>query len=208
MFKNRLQYYTQRSNIDLPFYSVINEGSQHSPLFWVTVLVDRETYTSSNTCSHQKFVEQDVAKFALECILTKTKIEGSLLITKDKLKDKLFDASLHKEEDFIYGTESLRAGNLVGRMVENHNVQSANVTITVQVVNVQTSETLGTSLGLLLLHHPFKRPEPEPSSETVNLPISFVPPVLRQLSGVSTSTSKKQRKNKDKANKRFLADAK
>ncbi|KAK1578026.1 hypothetical protein Q3G72_026969 [Acer saccharum] len=78
----------------------------------------------------------------------------------DKSKDKLFDASLHKEEDFIYGTKSLGAGNLVGRMVENHNVQYVNVTITVQVANVQTSATPGTSLGLPLPHHPFRRPEP------------------------------------------------
>ena len=81
------------------------------------------------------------------------------------------------------------------------------MTIIVQVANVQTSATPGTSLGLPLPHHPFRRPEPEPSSETVNLPISFVPPVLRQPSGIGTSTSKKQRKNKDKPNDRFLTDA-
>ena len=46
-----------------------------------------------------------------------------MLIFQDKSKDKLFDASLHKKEDFIYGIESLGAGNLVGHMVENHNVQ-------------------------------------------------------------------------------------
>ncbi|KAL5761687.1 hypothetical protein ACOSP7_017951 [Xanthoceras sorbifolium] len=68
MYKNRLQEYTQRSLITLPLYQTINEGFQHAPEFRPTVMVDGETYISSNTFSHRKAVEQDVAKLALECI--------------------------------------------------------------------------------------------------------------------------------------------
>ncbi|KAK1550648.1 hypothetical protein Q3G72_022449 [Acer saccharum] len=63
--------------------------------------------------------------------------------------------------------------------------------------------TSGTSLGLPLPHHQFKKPEAKSSSK---IPISFVPPILQQPLTVGTNTSKKWRKNKDKANKRFLAD--
>ncbi|KAK3218426.1 hypothetical protein Dsin_012396 [Dipteronia sinensis] len=101
--------------------------------------------------------------------------------------------------------------NVLAANVQDANVQDANVTANVQAANVtanmQTSATPGTSLGLTLPHHQFKIPKAEPSSETVNLPISFVPSVLQQPSGVGPSTSKKRRKNKNKANKRFRADA-
>ncbi|KAL5759426.1 hypothetical protein ACOSP7_017949 [Xanthoceras sorbifolium] len=75
MHKNRLQEYTRRSLTALPLYQTINEGFQHAPEFRSTVMVDGETYTSSNTCSHRKAAEQDVAKLALECILKKIKNE-------------------------------------------------------------------------------------------------------------------------------------
>ncbi|KAL5826317.1 hypothetical protein ACOSQ4_018114 [Xanthoceras sorbifolium] len=75
MHKNRLQEYTQRSLSALPLYQTINEGFQHAPEFRSTVMVDGETYTSSNTFSHRKAAEQDVAKLALECISKKIKNE-------------------------------------------------------------------------------------------------------------------------------------
>ncbi|KAH7574862.1 hypothetical protein JRO89_XS02G0014300 [Xanthoceras sorbifolium] len=40
-----------------------------------TVMVDGKTYTSSNTFSHRKAAEQDVAKLALKCISKKIKNE-------------------------------------------------------------------------------------------------------------------------------------
>ncbi|TXG69959.1 hypothetical protein EZV62_004894 [Acer yangbiense] len=418
MHKNRLQEYAQRSSIALPIYQTVNEGYQHAPRFRATVLVDGETYTSSNTYSHRKAAEQDVAKLALECISKKIKDEGSPLIieAKDeflmdaiycksilnefavkmtlerpnyntiqpegslpafisylvfndvtytgevgkskkeaeqlaaravirsllgtsgfgtilfeiiKSKGKLFDA-LRKVKGFNYGpygteiqtaivtanvqtanvqtpnvalnvqtpnvahnlqtpnvtanveaanvtanvqdanvqtpnvahnvqtpsvTANVQAANVTANVqaanvhaanvhaanvqdasvqdanvhaanvqaanvqdanvhaanVQDANVHAANVTANVQASNVtanmQTSATPGTSLGLPLPHHQFKIPKAEPSSETVNLPISFVPSVLQQPSGVGPSTSKKRRKNKNKANKRFRADA-
>ncbi|KAK2652434.1 hypothetical protein Ddye_012290 [Dipteronia dyeriana] len=378
MHKNRLQEYAQRSSIALPIYQTVNEGYQHAPRFRATVLVDGETYTSSNTYSHRKAAEQDVAKLALECISKKIKDEGSPLIIEDaiycksilnefavkmtlqrptyntiqpegslpafisylvfndvtytgevgkskkeaeqlaaravirsllgtsgfgtilfeiiKSKGKLFDA-LRKVKDFNYGTEmqtaivthnvqtpnaahnvqtpnaacnvqtpsvahNVQAANVTANVHAAHNVQTANVTHNVQASNVQdanvqdanvqdanvhtanvtanvqaanvttnvqaanvaanvtanvqaanvtanmqTSATPGTSLGLSLPYHQFKIPKAESSSETVNLPISFVPSVLQQPSGVGPSTSKKRRKNKNKANKRFRADA-
>ncbi|KAK1577975.1 hypothetical protein Q3G72_026565 [Acer saccharum] len=368
MHKNRLQEYAQRSSIALPIYQTVNEGYQHAPRFRATVLVDGETYTSSNTYSHRKAAEQDVAKLALECISKKIKDEGSPLIIEDaiycksilnefavkmtlerptyntiqpegslpafisylvfndvtytgevgkskkeaeqlaaravirsllgtsgfgtilfeiiKSKGKLFDA-LRKVKGFNYGpygteiqtaivthnvqtanvahnvqtpnvahnlqtpnvTANVEAANVTANVKDANvqtpnvahnvqtpsvtaNVQAANVTANVQDANVQTpnvahnvqtpsvtanasnvtanmqtSATPGTSLGLPLPHHQFKIPKAEPSSETVNLPISFVPSVLQQPSGVGPSTSKKRRKNKNKANKRFRADA-
>ncbi|KAI9160167.1 hypothetical protein LWI28_005696 [Acer negundo] len=353
MHKNRLQEYAQRSSIALPIYQTVNEGYQHAPRFRATVLVDGETYTSSNTYSHRKAAEQDVAKLALECISKKIKDEGSPLIIEDaiycksilnefavkmtlerptyntiqpegslpafisylvfndvtytgevgkskkeaeqlaaravirsllgtsgfgtilfeiiKSKGKLFDA-LRKVKDFNYGpygteiqtaivTHNVQTANVqTPNVVHNvqtpnvaHNVQAANVTANVQDANVhaanvtanvqdanvhaanvtanlqdanvhaanitanvqasnvtanmQTNATPGTSLGLPLQHHQFKIPKAEPSSKTVDLPISFVPSVLQQPSGVGPSTSKKRRKNKNKANKRFRADA-
>ncbi|KAL5743429.1 hypothetical protein ACOSQ2_026545 [Xanthoceras sorbifolium] len=320
MHKNRLQEYTQRSLIALPVYQTINEGFQHAPKFRSTVMVDGETYTSSNTFSHRKAAEQDVAKLALECISKKIKTEECPLIIEDtifcksilnefavkmnlerptyntiqpegslpvfisslvfngatyngevgkskkeaeqlaaravirsllgtsgfgtllfeiiKSKVKMF-AALRKVKDFHCGTQNNgvntghSSGNLVGHAIETaivthnvetpnvthnvetpsvtHNVQTASVTHNVQTAanvagNVQSSATPGKRLGMPLLHHQFKIPKAEPSSEPVNLPISFVPPVLEQPSGVGPSTSKKRRKNKKKANKSFPAD--
>ncbi|KAL5862340.1 hypothetical protein ACOSQ3_003626 [Xanthoceras sorbifolium] len=72
------------------------------------------------------------------------------------------------------------------------NVQTASVTDNVQTAanvagDVQTSATPGKRLGMPLLHHQFKIPKAEPSSETVNLP----------------STSKKLHKNKKRLTRAF-----
>ncbi|XP_022771936.1 double-stranded RNA-binding protein 4-like isoform X2 [Durio zibethinus] len=83
MHKNRLQEFTQRSSIPLPVYQTFNEGSLHAPKFRSTVLVDGISYTSVGTFSHRKAAEQDVAKYALECISKKLKDEGCPLIRED-----------------------------------------------------------------------------------------------------------------------------
>ncbi|XWS75561.1 hypothetical protein CRYUN_Cryun01aG0100900 [Craigia yunnanensis] len=83
MHKNRLQEFTQRSSLPLPVYQTFNEGSLHAPRFKSTVLVDGISYISVDTFSHRKAAEQDVAKYALECISKKLKDEGSPLIRED-----------------------------------------------------------------------------------------------------------------------------
>lgn len=83
MHKNRLQEYTQRSSLQLPIYSTINEGYQHAPKFRSTVLVDGVQYTSPNTFLHRKEAEQDVARLAFSCIVKKIKDEGCPLVRED-----------------------------------------------------------------------------------------------------------------------------
>ncbi|XVE72196.1 hypothetical protein DITRI_Ditri11bG0019600 [Diplodiscus trichospermus] len=83
MYKNRLQEFTQRSSIPLPVYQTINEGSVHAPRFKSTVIVDGISYTSVKAFSQRKAAEQDVAKYALECISKKLKDEGCPLIRED-----------------------------------------------------------------------------------------------------------------------------
>ncbi|KAH7556958.1 hypothetical protein JRO89_XS11G0018200 [Xanthoceras sorbifolium] len=95
MHKNRLQEYTQRSLIALPVYQTINEGFQHAPKFRSTVMVDGETYTSSNTFSHRKAAEQDVAKLALECISKKIKTEECPLIIEPQSSPTLKQHAVH-----------------------------------------------------------------------------------------------------------------
>lgn len=78
--KNRLQEFTQRSSLDRPVYQIVNEGSQHAPLFRSSVLVDRFWYTSPSTFSQLKVAEQDAAKVALTGVKEKMKHEGCPLI--------------------------------------------------------------------------------------------------------------------------------
>lgn len=70
-YKNRLQEFTQRAKIQFPIYQTINEGQMHAPKFRSTVLVDGNTYISSNTFSSRRAAELDVAKVALEGISKK-----------------------------------------------------------------------------------------------------------------------------------------
>ncbi|XVF16405.1 hypothetical protein REPUB_Repub10bG0028400 [Reevesia pubescens] len=83
MHKNRLQEFAQRSSIPLPVYQTFNEGSPHAPRFRSNLVVDGICYTSRSTFSHRKAAEQDVAKYALECISKKLKDEGCPLIRED-----------------------------------------------------------------------------------------------------------------------------
>ncbi|KAH0448213.1 hypothetical protein IEQ34_022013 [Dendrobium chrysotoxum] len=57
MHKNRLQEYTQRSELSLPSYSTFNEGEPHAPKFWATVLLDEMKFTSPYIFSHRKEAE-------------------------------------------------------------------------------------------------------------------------------------------------------
>ncbi|GMY39302.1 Double-stranded RNA-binding protein 4, partial [Fagus crenata] len=77
MHKNCLQEYAQKLSIPLPVYETINEGFPHAPKFKSFVLVNGKRYLSQLTFSRRKESEQEVAKFALECI---TKDEGEPVI--------------------------------------------------------------------------------------------------------------------------------
>lgn len=83
--KNRLQEYTQKASIPLPKYQTINEGSQHSPMFRSTVIVDGVSYTSPTTFSHRKTSEQDVARIAMLHVSQKIKDEEYSLIREDTI---------------------------------------------------------------------------------------------------------------------------
>lgn len=85
MYKNRLQEFTQRSSIALPVYQTTIEGTLQAPRFRSTVLVDGTSYTSANTFSNRKTAEQDVAKYALECISKKLKDDGCPCIREDTI---------------------------------------------------------------------------------------------------------------------------
>ncbi|XVF20632.1 hypothetical protein REPUB_Repub12eG0017900 [Reevesia pubescens] len=80
MPKNRLHEFTYRSSIPLPVYQTFNVGSQK---FRSTVVVDGICYTSGSTFPNKKAAEQDIAKYALECISKKLKDEGCHIIRED-----------------------------------------------------------------------------------------------------------------------------
>ena len=97
-----------------------------------------------------------------------------------------------------------------------HKVKSpshATISAVPQSVKVQVASP-GASSGTQVLHEQ-KIPKPEPStqlisaqtsSQAVNLPIEFVPAVLPEALCVGPSSSKKRRKNKNKANKKLRSD--
>ncbi|KAJ4706936.1 Double-stranded RNA-binding protein [Melia azedarach] len=63
------------------------------------------------------------------------------------------------------------------------------------------------SAGMNLPYHQFKIPKQELSTETVSLPISFVPPGLAEPLGVGPNPTNKRRKGKRKANKKLRTDS-
>lgn len=83
MYKNRLQEYTQKSSLQLPVYTTVNEGAQHAPKFRATVLVDGMCYTSQGNFPTRKSAEQEAAKIALENIQQKMKDDGCPIIRED-----------------------------------------------------------------------------------------------------------------------------
>lgn len=89
MHKNRLQQYTQRSALPLPIYKTVNEGSTQASKFRSTVLVDGTEYTSKLTFLRRKTAEQEVAKFAFECVTNKMGSDiGGPLIHQDRIISK------------------------------------------------------------------------------------------------------------------------
>ncbi|XWS30809.1 hypothetical protein CRYUN_Cryun23aG0021800 [Craigia yunnanensis] len=275
MHKNRLQEFSQRSSIPLPVYQTFNEGSLHPPKFRSTVLVDGISYTSVNTFSHRKAAEQDVAKYALECISKKLKDEGCPLIREDTVLCKsilnefavkmnlemptyntiqsggllplfvsylvfngvtysgetgrnkkeaeqlaaraailsLLDDSKHgtflleiikskarfyvalnkvKNSSILHlGTTPAGANTLI---LNNKEVETAAVSN-----SVQTSASLQPSAGAEHPHHEFKIPKSEQVPECVDLPITFMPPVVEQASGVGENSSRKRCRKKKRA---------
>ncbi|TKY47411.1 Double-stranded RNA-binding protein 4 [Spatholobus suberectus] len=82
-YKNRLQTFTQRSNIALPVYITVNEGVQHDPKYRTKVLVDGVSYPSPNTFSQVKAAEQDGARVVLENLPVKFRAEGCPVICEN-----------------------------------------------------------------------------------------------------------------------------
>jgi len=81
--------------------------------------------------------------------------------------------------------------------------------------NVSKGSIPGAFSLMAPLRHEFKAPKQEqssqpiniePSSQTINLPIEFVPPVLQQPLGERPSSAKRRRKNKKKPNKKLRSD--
>ncbi|CAA6673116.1 unnamed protein product [Spirodela intermedia] len=83
MHKNRLQEHAQRSEIPLPLYQTINEGTPHAPQFRSSVTIDGVTFQTSQTFSQRKEAEQNVAKVALEGLSRKIEQQGCPLISSD-----------------------------------------------------------------------------------------------------------------------------
>lgn len=80
MYKQRLQNFTQKSSVSQPMYLTVNEGHSRAPKFRSRVIVNEICYVSGETFSNKLTAEEDVARYALECIEKKTKDEGCPLI--------------------------------------------------------------------------------------------------------------------------------
>lgn len=65
IYKNQLQAYAQKRNLNLPFYSCVREGSPHSLRFKATVTVDGQTFESPMFFRTLKEAEHAAAKAAL-----------------------------------------------------------------------------------------------------------------------------------------------
>lgn len=68
MYKNRLQELAQRSCFNLPAYSCIREGPDHSPRFKATVNFNGETFESPTFCSTLRQAEHAAAEVALNTL--------------------------------------------------------------------------------------------------------------------------------------------
>lgn len=80
MHKNQLQEHTQKLGLPAPVYRSTNEGFPHAPKFRSAVLVDGKEYVSKLMFSHKKEAEQEVAKYAFDCIMRRIKDERCKLI--------------------------------------------------------------------------------------------------------------------------------
>ena len=110
-----------------------------------------------------------------------------------KSKAKLYVA-LNKVKNssiFHLGTTPAGANTVI---LNNKEVETAAISN-----SVQTSASLQPSSGAERPHHKFEIIKSEQGPECVDLPISFVPPVVAQFSGVGENCSGKRRKKKKKA---------
>ncbi|KAK2637649.1 hypothetical protein Ddye_025444 [Dipteronia dyeriana] len=68
MYKNQLQELAQRSCFNLPSYSCIREGPDHSPRFKATVNFNGDAFESPNFCSTLRQAEHAAAEVALNTL--------------------------------------------------------------------------------------------------------------------------------------------
>ena len=69
-YKNRLQEWTQRNNLNLPVYHTEGKGDPHQLEFSSTVKVGDKPFPSDQCHSRLKDAEQDAAKVAYESLVT------------------------------------------------------------------------------------------------------------------------------------------
>ncbi|KAL4613866.1 hypothetical protein ACB092_07G012600 [Castanea dentata] len=183
-----LNEFALKMNLDKPTFNTVQpEGLL--PDFISTSVFNGVCYTGTHG-RNKKEAEQLAARAVIISLLGNSG-SGTILTEIIKSKEKLY-AALHKVKSASHAT----------------------ISAIPQSVEVQVASP-GASSGT----HPLqeqKIPKPEPStqlisaqtsSQAVNLPIEFVPAVLPEPSGVGSSSSKKHRKNKNKANKKVWSDA-
>ena len=69
--KSVLYEFTEKEDIQRPFFQTVKEGPCHAPRFQSTVLVANASFTSQTTFPHRKAAEEDASKVALEGLLAK-----------------------------------------------------------------------------------------------------------------------------------------
>ncbi|XP_075675438.1 double-stranded RNA-binding protein 4-like [Castanea sativa] len=183
-----LNEFALKMNLDKPTFNTVQpEGLL--PDFISTSVFNGVCYTGTHG-RNKKEAEQLAARAVIISLLGNSG-SGTIFTEIIKSKEKLY-AALHKVKSASHAT----------------------INAIPQSVEVQVASP-GASSGT----HPLqeqKIPKPEPStqlisaqtsSQAVSLPIEFVPAVLSEPSGVGSSSSKKRRKNKNKANKKVWSDA-
>ncbi|XP_050261031.1 double-stranded RNA-binding protein 4-like [Quercus robur] len=182
-----LNEFALKMNLDKPTFNTVQpEGLL--PVFISSTVFNGVCYTGTHG-RNKKEAEQLAARAVIVSLLGNSG-SGTILTEIIKSKEKLY-AALHKVKS----------------------VSHATISAIPQSVEVQVASP-GASSGTQVIHE-LKIPKPEPStqlisaqtsSQAVNLPIEFVPAVLPEPSGVGPSSSKKRRKNKNKANKKLRSD--
>lgn len=81
LYKNQLQNYAQKKNINLPLYSTEREGPPHASRFKCKVTVDGQTFESPQFFPTLKDAEHAAAKVALMSLTDPGAQEASFLIT-------------------------------------------------------------------------------------------------------------------------------
>ncbi|XP_073107842.1 double-stranded RNA-binding protein 1 [Elaeis guineensis] len=86
-YKNQLQTFAQRKNVDLPIYTYIREGLPHAPRFKATVTFNGKIFESSQYFSTLKEAEHDAAKVALMSSLPEENQQGETGFYKNLLQE-------------------------------------------------------------------------------------------------------------------------